>query len=361
MASSKILVINPGSTSTKVAVFEGEDILASETLRHSAEEISKYSNTMEQLAFRKQAVLDFLERSNVTVESLKAVVGRGGTLPPMEGGVYEVDDDLVNALVEYDEGHASSLGGIIAREIASITGIPAFIVDPVTTDELEDIARYSGIVEIERKSIFHALNQKAVARRAALSIGNKYEECNMIVVHLGGGISVGAHKHGRVVEVANALDGDGPFSPERSGGVPTSSLVKLCYSGKYSEAEMRKKIVGGGGLVAYYGTNSLFDVEKACEANDEKALLYYEGMAYQVAKEIGRCAAALSGDVQAIVLTGGAARSQILVDWITKRVKFISQVLVFPCEDEMEALCQGALRVFAGEDIAKHIAQRGGV
>ncbi|MCR4426067.1 MAG: butyrate kinase [Firmicutes bacterium] len=356
----RLLIVNPGSTSTKVAVFEGGSCVASETLHHDAEEIKSYPRIMDQFEFRRDAVVRFLEQSGIPGESLAAVVGRGGPLPPMEGGVYEVDDALIAALREYDIGHASSLGGLIAREIATPLGIPAFIADPVTTDELDDIARFSGLPEIERKSIFHALNQKAVARAASRDIGRDYADLNLILVHLGGGISVGAHRGGRVVEVANALDGDGPYSPERSGGLPCSSLVRLCFSGKYTEGEMRRKLVGGGGLVAYLGTNSLIEVEKRIREGDDYARLCYEGMAYQVAKEVGRCAAVLSGNVDAIILTGGAARSQMLVDWITQRVKFIAPVMVYPGENEMEALAEAGLRVLSGTERAKRITRGGG-
>lgn len=278
----------------------------------------------------------------------------------MEGGVYLVDDALVSALRERGEGHASSLGALIAREIANPLGIPAFTVDPVTTDEFESIARYTGLPEVQHRSIFHALNQKAVARRAARDLGVDYTECNLIVVHLGGGISVGGHRRGRVVHVANALEGEGPYSPERSGGLPNTSLVNMCYSGQCTLAEVRKKIAGRGGLVAHLGTNSLFDVENKIAGGDEYARLCYEGMAYQVAKEIGRVACALSGDVDAIILTGGAANSRMLVDWITDRVKFISKVLVYPGEAEMDALADAGLRVLAGVEDAKRICEGGG-
>jgi butyrate kinase len=249
--------------------------------------------------------------------------------------------------------HASNLGGILAREIASQLNIPAFIVDPVVVDEMEEVARLSGMPDIERISIFHALNQKAVARRAARDLGKSYEEANLIVAHLGGGISVGAHKKGRVVDVNNALDGEGPFSPERAGGLPAEGLLKLCFSGKYTMDEIKKKMVGKGGLVAYLKTNDAREVEKMIEEGNKEAELIYRAMAYQIAKEIGNCAAVLCGQVDAIVLTGGIAHSKMLTGWIKERVEFISQVMTYPGEDEMSALAEGGLRVLRGEEKAK--------
>mgnify|MGYP000845335826 FL=1 len=360
MSDFRVLVINPGSTSTKVAVFEGDCSAASESLRHDADMIASYPRIFDQFDMRKEAVFDFMERLPFPADTLSAVVGRGGVLPPMEGGGYIVDDVLVDALYEWGWNHASSLGGIIAKEIADSLGIPSYIADPTTTDELDNIARMTGIPGIERRSVFHALNQKAMARKAARDLGRKYEECNFIVVHLGGGISIGGHKRGRVVEVSNALDGEGPYSSERSGSLPNTSLVKLCFSGKYTEAEMRRKITGQGGLVAYLGTNSLLDVEKKIEEGDDYARICYEGMAYQVAKEIGRVACALSGDVDAIILTGGAANSKMLVSWIEERVKFIASVMVYPGEAEMEALADAGLRVLRGLEEPKRMMLGGG-
>jgi len=356
----RVLVINPGSTSTKVAVFDGDQSVASETLRHDAALIASYPRIFDQFDMRKEAVLDFMERGPIPADALSAVVGRGGVLPPMEGGVYIVDDVLIDALYKWGWNHASSLGGIIAREIADNLGIPSYIADATTTDELDDIARMTGIPDIERRSVFHALNQKAVARKAARKMGRTYEECNFIVVHLGGGISIGGHRHGRVVEVSNALDGEGPYSSERSGSLPNTSLVKLCFSGKYTEAEMRRKVTGQGGLVAYLGTNSLLDVEKRVEEGDDYARLCYEGMAYQVSKEIGRVACALAGDVDAIILTGGAANSEMLVAWIRERVEFIADIIVYPGECEMEALADAGLRVLRGHEKPKRMMLGGG-
>lgn len=285
----KSLIINPGSTSTKIGVFEDETLLFEETLRHATEEIAKYDSIVAQKDFRKEVITNLLKEKNFDIKSLDVVVGRGGLLKPIPGGTYAVTDELVKDLVEAKRGeHASNLGGIIAKEIADELSVPAYIVDPVVVDELSDVARLSGHPELPRTSIFHALNQKAVAKRYAKEHGLKYEELNLIVVHMGGGVSVGAHDHGKVVDVFNALDGDGAFSPERAGGVPNGELIKLCYSGKYTEKEMVKQLVGKAGFNAYLNTNDARDVEKlAFEENDEKAKLVYDAFIYQVAKDIG--------------------------------------------------------------------------
>ncbi|OPZ64459.1 MAG: Butyrate kinase 2 [Firmicutes bacterium ADurb.Bin506] len=354
----KQLVINPGSTSTKVALFEDSEAVASKSLAMSSEALAKYPNIFDQLEMRLEQVRAFLSEAQTEPESLHAVVGRGGVLPPSEGGVYEVDDEMIERLRVTGGGHASSLGGVLAREVAGPVGIPAFIADPVTTDELDEVSRYTGLPEAPRVCIFHALNQKAVARRAASDLGEAYENINLIVVHLGGGISVGAHRRGRVVEVANALSGEGTFSPERSGGLPVTGLVKLCFSGQYSQAQIAKLINGKGGLVAYLGTNSLKDVDAAIAEGDDKARLCLEAMAYQVAKDVGRSACALAGDVEAIVLTGGGAHSARLVGLITDRVRFIAPVLVYPGEEEMKALAEAGLRVLSGAEKAKRMFTR---
>ncbi|WP_347877413.1 butyrate kinase [Caloranaerobacter azorensis] len=299
-------------------------------------------------------ILETLNEKGINLTKLSAVVGRGGLLKPIAGGTYKVNERMLEDLKVGVLGeHASNLGGILAHEIASQLNIPAFIVDPVVVDEMEDVARISGMPELERKSIFHALNQKAVARRAAKELGKAYNEVNLIVAHLGGGISVGAHKNGRVIDVNNALDGEGPFSPERTGGLPVGDLVKLCFSGKYTLAEMKKKIKGNGGLVAYLGTNDAREVVKMIENGDKKAELVYKAMAYQVAKEIGSLAAVLEGKVDGIILTGGIAYDKRFTKWIIDRVSFISKVFVYPGEDEMIALAEGGLRVLRGEEEAK--------
>ncbi len=352
--SFRILTINPGSTSTKIAVFENDNALFEETIRHLADELVGYKTIIDQYQFRKEVILKTLDEQGINLTKLSAVVGRGGLLAPMPGGTYLVNDKMLEDLrVGLLGQHASNLGGIIANEIAEQFNIPAFIVDPVVVDELEDIARISGMPEIERKSIFHALNQKAVARRAAKDLDGEYSDFNFIVAHLGGGISVGAHKKGRVIDVNNALDGEGPFSPERSGGLPVGDLVKLCYSEKYTLGEVMKKIVGKGGLVAYLGSNDGREVQGMIEKGDKEAELIYSAMAYQVAKEIGSCSAVLKGEVDGIILTGGLAYDKVLVKWIKDRVSFIAEVLIYPGEDEMLALAEGGLRVLTGEETPK--------
>lgn len=350
----RLLIINPGSTSTKIAIFDNEKPVLEQTLRHSNEELAPFATIIDQYEFRKNVILDTLNTNGINITKLNAVVGRGGLLKPMEGGTYKVNEKMLEDLKAAPMGqHASNLGAIIANEIASQLNIPAFIVDPVVVDEMEEVARYSGMPEIKRISIFHALNQKAVARRAASDLGKKYEELNLIVAHMGGGISVGAHRNGRVVDVNNALDGEGPFSPERTGSLPVGGLMKLCYSGKYTLDEMKKKVVGKGGLVAYLGTNDGREVEKMIEAGDKNAELVYEAMAYQVAKEIGASAAVLEGKVDAICLTGGLAYDKRLMGWIKERIEFIGDVRIYPGEDEMIALAEGGLRVLRNEENPK--------
>lgn len=350
----RLLIINPGSTSTKIGVYEDENPILVETLRHSSEEIAKYDTIVDQFSFRKEVILKVLSDKKFDINTLNAVVGRGGLLKPIEGGTYAVNDIMLEDLkIGVSGQHASNLGGIIANEIAASLNIPSYIVDPVVVDEMDEVARISGMPEIERKSIFHALNQKAVAKRYAKENNRKYEDLNLIVAHMGGGISVGAHKNGRVVDVNNALDGEGPFSPERSGGLPIGDLVKLCYSGKYTLEELKKLITGKGGYVAYMNTNDAKSIEERALAGDEKAKLIHNAMGYQVAKEIGKCAAALSGKVDAIILTGGIAYGKYMVQYIKERVEFIAPLVVYAGEDELLALAQGGLRVLKGEEAAK--------
>ena len=351
---NRVLVINPGSTSTKIGVYDELSLIYDETLRHSADEIGVYKTIFDQYKFRMDIILGVLEKASIPVESLNAIVGRGGLLKPIEGGTYIVNERLLEDLKEGVQGqHASNLGGIIAHEIAKPLGIPAYIVDPVVVDELEAVARISGHPELSRASIFHALNQKAVARRYAKASERKYKELNLIVAHMGGGISVGAHKQGRVVDVNNALDGEGPFSPERAGGLPVGSLVKLCYSGKYTQDEINKMINGKGGLVAHLGTNDGREVERLIDSGDKKAALVFDAMAYQISKEICSCAAVLKGKVDAIILTGGLSYGKRLVEAITERVSFVAPVEVYPGEDELLALAEGGLRVLNGQEKAK--------
>ena len=350
----KLLIINPGSTSTKIGVYENEKEIFVETLRHSSEEIAKYDSIFEQKGFRKAVIMNVLKENNFDVNTLDAVVGRGGMLKPIDGGTYEVNESLLNDLKIGVQGeHASNLGGILANEIAKEVGIKAFIVDPVVVDELDLVARISGVPDLPRKSKFHALNQKAVAKRFGKESKIGYENLNLIVVHMGGGVSVGAHKNGKVIDVNNALDGDGPFSPERAGSVPVGDLIKMCFSGKYTQEEVYKKIVGKGGYVAYLKTNDARDVLREKEEGNKFAELIYNAFIYQVSKSIGEMATVLKGEVDSIILTGGIAYSPIVVEDIKESVGWISNVAVYPGEDELLALAQGAIRVLNGEEEVK--------
>lgn len=350
----KLLIINPGSTSTKIGVYSDEKEVLVETLRHSSDEIAKYDSIFEQKNFRKEVIMNILKKNNIDVSSLDAIVGRGGMLRPIPGGTYEVTDKLLEDLkIGVSGQHASNLGGILANEIAKEVGIRSFIVDPVVVDELQDVARISGMPELPRRSIFHALNQKAVAKRYAKECGKRYEDLNLVVVHMGGGVSVAAHRDGLVIDVNNTLDGDGPFSPERSGSVPVGDLVKLCFSGKYTESEIYSKIVGKGGYVAYLNTNDARDVLRAKEEGDEYASLIFEAFIYQICKAIGEMSTVLNGKVSQIILTGGIAYSPVVVNAIKERVQWISDITVYPGEDELLALAQGALRVLNGEEEGK--------
>jgi len=349
--SYKSLIINPGSTSTKIGVFEDETLLFEETLRHSTEEISRYETIFDQKDFRKKIITDLLASKNFDISSLDVVVGRGGMLKPICSGTYAVTDDLLEDLKKGVQGqHASNLGGILAREIGDSIGVPSYIVDPVVVDELMPIARYSGMAEIPRGSIFHALNQKAVAKRYAKEVGKPYESLRLIVVHMGGGVSVGAHEGGRVVDVFSAFDGDGAFSPERAGGVPCGALVKLCFSGKYTEKELYSKLIGKGGFNAYLGTNDMREVTKMANEGNEKAAEVKQAFLLQVAKDIGAMACVLNGKVDRIILTGGIAYGQDVCDKLKERAGWIAPVTVYAGEDELLALAQGALRVLNGEE-----------
>ena len=352
--SNKLLIINPGSTSTKIGVYEDTKELFEETLRHSSEEIGKYETIFDQIDFRKEIIVNILKEKNFDLNTLDAIVGRGGMLRPMESGTYKVNDTMLEDLKVGVQGqHASNLGGILADRIAKELNVPAFIVDPVVVDELDEVARVSGVPELPRLSKFHALNQKAVAKRYAKENNIRYSDLNLIVVHMGGGVSVGAHKKGRVVDVNNALDGEGPFSPERAGTVPVGDLIKLCYSNKYTEKEMYSKIIGKGGYVAYLNTNDARDVLKLVEEGDKEAKLYLDAFIYQIAKAVGANATVLEGKVDSIILTGGIAYSDVVVEALKARIGWIANVTVYPGEDELLALAEGALRVLNGEEEAK--------
>lgn len=348
-----ILVINPGSTSTKVAIFRGLENVIRDNVEHSIEEISKYNRIYDQLEMRKQNILSWMEHNNIKTSQLVCVVGRGGLLRPMPGGTYKVTDKMIEDLKIGIQGeHASNLGGLIAYSIANLEEIESYIVDPVAVDEFDDIARISGIPEIERRSLGHALNIKAVARRVLNSKGKNLEDINLIVAHLGGGISVAPLRNGKSVDYNNANE-MGPFSPERTGGLPVGDLVKMCFSGKYTESDLKKKLRGKGGLVGYLGTNDAREVTKMIEQGDKKAKLIFDAMGYQIAKEIGSMATVLNGDIESIIITGGLAYSKYLTDYIIEMVSFIAPVHIEAGEDEMRALNEGALRVITNEEISK--------
>lgn len=352
MSENLVLAVNPGSTSTKIAVFNmaGEKLFQ-KNLKHSAEELAPFSSITDQYEFRKEIILKELADGGTNIQHIAVIVGRGGLVKPIPSGLYEVNEPMCDDLRKGILGqHASNLGGLIASDIArSIPNAKAFIADPVVVDELEELARISGHPAFERISIFHALNQKAIAKTHAKSQGHAYENMNLIVAHLGGGISVGAHQKGRVIDVNQALDGDGPFSPERSGSLPSGALAKFCFSGIATLDEVKKMITGKGGLVAYLETNDALEVENRVKAGDKKARLVYEAMAYQISKEIGSCAAVLSGKVDAILITGGVAYDKMFVEWIKERVSFIAPVFVYPGEDEMQALAFNGICFLKGE------------
>ena len=351
MIKRLILAINPGSTSTKFSLFEEDELVFEKTLRHSSEELKKFERITDQFHFRKDLIMNELSERKIDPEKIAAVVGRGGLVKPIESGIYRVNEKMKEDLTEGFLGqHASNLGGLIADDIASaLCFATAFIVDPVVVDELQPIARISGNPEIERKSIFHALNQKAVSRLYAASVNRKYEDLNLIVAHMGGGISVGAHKKGKVIDVNNALNGDGPFSPERSGGLPSGQLADLCFSGRFTHDQLKLMITGKGGMVAYLGTNSFIDVCRLAENGDEKALLIREAASYQIGKEIGAMATVLNGEVDAIILTGGMAFEDANIKSIKSMVSFIADVIVYPGEDELKALAFNGLLALDGK------------
>ena len=365
----RVLVVNPGSTSDEIALFDGDDEIFHFVSRYSPADLAPYDGkkVTAQYEFRKELVEQKLRDNGIDPSSLDAVIGRGGLIKPVPSGTFVVNDALLNDLREGVLGdHPSNLGGIIARAIAEPLGIPAYIADPVVVDEMEPLARYSGMPENPRISIFHALNQKRVARLAAKELGRKYEELNLIVFHGGGGITVGCHKHGRVIDVNNGLDGDGPFTPQRSGGVPSGGLARLCFSGKYSYKDIKLMIKGRGGLVAYTGTSDIVLLKRYIKGEDlsdeershlkkdltrDKAREVLEALAYFVAKEIASLAAVLRGKVDAIVLSGGISYdSEFIVPWIRERVEWIAPVLVYPGGDEMRALRDAAIRALSGEE-----------
>ncbi len=348
----KILAINPGSTSTKIAAYEQEACLWKEGIDHPADEINAFVHVGDQYEYRIEMILKTLSEKGMPLDQFDAIVGRGGLLRPLAGGTYLLDDALVNALHHAPGGeHASNLGGIIAFHLGQQIKVPAYIVDPVAVDEMEPVARLSGHPELPRLSQSHALNMKAVARKVAKAMGKTYQDVNLIVAHLGGGISVAPHRRGKMIDVNNA-NNEGPYSVERCGTLPSYQLLKLCYSGKYSEQDLLKQILKEGGMYAYLGTKDGREAERRLRAGDLQAKLVLEGMAYQVAKEIGAMATVLEGDVDRIVLTGGLAYSEFITQEIVRRVSFMAPVVIVPGEEEMEALALGALRVLRGEEEA---------
>ena len=352
----KILTINPGSTSTKLAIFENKKEKFHTTIRHKTEELKQYETIYNQRHFRTELVEKELAEHNINIDTLDVIAVRGGVLPPCESGVYKVTQDVCDFFKNSPYGeHASNLGAIIGKSLSDKYDVPSFFLDPVVVDELDDIARYSGHPLFERRSIFHALNQKAVAKKISTRLGKKYEDITLIVVHLGGGISVGIHKNARIIDVNNALYGEGSFSPERVGTVPSGQLVDLCFSNKYTKDEIAQILVGQGGIVSYLGTNNMFEVMEKVENGNKEAKNVVDAMCYQIAKEIGALATVTKGKVDAIVLTGGLARDKYIVDNIIDRVKFIAPIELEPGEDELQALALGVLRVLKNEEQAKII------
>ncbi|MCL2375295.1 MAG: butyrate kinase [Firmicutes bacterium] len=353
MKKIRILSINPGSTSTKIAVYDNEERVFQENIKHTTEELSAFQKLTDQFDVRQDVILKVLKQQNIDLKSLDGVIGRGGLLKPMEGGTYNISERMIEDLHIGIQGeHASNLGGLIANSIAKTLGVPAFIADPVVVDELCDEARISGHPLFPRKSIFHALNQKAIARLFCSDKKLDYKKVNLIVAHMGGGVSVGLHSNGRVIDVNNALDGDGPFAPERSGSLPMGSIIEACFSGKYTKAEMKKVITGKGGLVAYFGSNDFVELEERAK-KDKEVKLALDAFCYQISKEIGALSTIVSGKIDAILLTGGIAHGKDVISYIKDKVKFIASVYAYPGEDEMWALACAALRVIKGDEKAK--------
>lgn len=349
---SAILVINPGSTSTKLAIFSEGTLLAEETLRHSVSEISSFHRVVDQTEFRFNLVEEFVNQHNMMTQ-LIAVVGRGGLLKPIPGGTYMVNQEMLDDLTsEKYNTHASNLGAILADRFAKKLDIPAFIVDPVVVDEMQDLARISGLEGIERRSVSHVLNQRAVARHASNDLGLDYHDSAIIVAHLGGGISIGAHKDGRIIDVINGIDGEGPYSPERSGTLPLLEFSHYILERQLDVSAVKKLIAGNSGLKSYLGETDLREVQKRIDAGDKQAKFYLDGMCYQIAKGIGEMAVVLHGNVDCIVLTGGAVYSDYISEKISDYVHWISKIIRHPGEMEMEALYEGAIRVLNGEEQA---------
>ena len=346
-----ILIINPGSTSTKVGIFSAGEMKVNVSVKHDDAELRMFATIWDQYDFRREAILQVLKDNDLSMGEMDAIACRGGNVKPLPGGTYKVCSKMIADMKSgIYGGHPINVGGLVAFDLGNQFNIPVLTADPPMTDELCTSARYSGIPHISRQSSFHALNQKATARKIAAGLGKKYDEVNLVVVHLGGGISVGAHKKGKIIDVNNALDGDGAFSPERAGSLPAGDLVKLCFSGEYSKEQILKLLTGGGGLYAYLGTTNAIEIEKRIAEGDQKATEVYEAMAYQVAKEIGACTTVLEGEIDAIALTGSLVYSKVLLDSLLKKISFIAPVLLNPGENEMEALADAAMRYFSNEE-----------
>lgn len=346
----RILVINPGATSTKLAVYDGEILKFKKTVEHSIAEMAVFAKVVDQCEYRLQLILQYLTIEKIELVTIRAIVARGGVLKPLKGGTYAINKEMVEDLAEAKRGeHASNLGAVMAYALAESLKIQAYVVDPVSVDEMEPVARISGLPDLPRISLSHALNIKAVARKVAKQLGKKYEDMNIIVVHLGTGISVTPHKRGRMIDVNNAKE-EGPFSPDRCGGLPVGKLLKLAFTGKYTYEELRRKLDSEGGIYAYLGTKDIRKAFAMVDGGNEEAALVLEAFSYQVAKEIGAMATVLAGDVERIILTGGIAYSERIVSQISKRVEFIAPVVVVPGEEELEALAFGALRILRGQE-----------
>ena len=349
----KILAINPGSTSTKIAVYEDEQPLLTHTIRHSVEELAPFPTITSQYEFRKKLVVDALTEHHIPF-LFDAIIGRGGLVKPIPGGVYNMSDALKHDLIHATRTHASNLGGLIASELAEmLPGCKAFIADPVVVDELDDVARITGSPLLPRRSIFHALNHKAIGRRYAREHALKYEELNLVICHLGGGISIATHRQGKVVDVNNALDGEGPFSPERAGTLPAGELINLCFSGWFTKEELLKQVTGHGGLAAHLGSTDVPHIIETIEQGDKNAELVIDAMIYTIAKAVGSAAVVLHGKVDAILITGGIAYNDYVVSRLKEYISFLAPVHVYPGEDELEALATNALEVLKGELVAK--------
>ena len=349
----KILVINPGGTSTKISVFKNKDEILKANISHTQDDLKNFKNVFQQYDYRKSLILSTLAENEFPIESLNCVVGRGGLMKPIPGGVYVINDRMMNDLKAAISGeHPANLGAVLAKNIGDIIGVPSYVVDPVSVDEFQEISRITGISDIEKASWLHSLNHKAVCRKTAEKLGGKYEDFNFIVAHLGSGISIVAHDKGKMVDGSGGRS-DGPFSPERSGGLPTYDLIQLCYSGKYNYEEMVNKVSNIGGMYDYLGTKDIVEVEKRAENNDEKAKLILEAFIYKVAKEISMYGATLSGKIDRIILTGGISNSKYITEQVMKRVSYLAPVEIIPGEMEMKALALGAYRVLNNLEEAK--------